>query len=77
MNHDQKCTLMECQKALTICQKWPRPNRHSCKEISTINQYYSARSAYYNVVCTEMIGHIDAHVKHAVLSNVKQFGNNK
>lgn len=73
--------------ALTICQNWPRPKRHSCKEISTINQYYSARPAYYNVVCTEMIGgsassefsdpHIDAHVKHAILSNVKQFGNNK
>ena len=71
---------MESQKTLATCQNWPRPNRRSCKEISS-------RSAYYNVVCTEMIGgstssefsdtHIDAHVKHAILSNVKQYGNNK
>ena len=46
---------MESQKALTICQNWPAKPMQLYRE-STINKYYSARSVYYHVVCTEMIG---------------------
>lgn len=76
---------MESQKALTICQNWPAKPMQLYRE-STINKYYSARSVYYHVVCTEMIGGpvsfgnrpdelltlIDPHIKHAIPSSVKQ-----
>ena len=45
---------MESQRALTICQNWPAKPMQLYRE-STINQYYSARSVHYYVVCTEMI----------------------